>query len=194
MRLCDIELRFDIDATRGTAHRELALQIEVDFAWYHMIALRINLMNILAVTIFLARVVFGICLYKLEKGLDITNISTCDFHSGYRRRLKSSCAALLSFTILYFIIGKKAKLINSLATSLLQAARGSPAADRPRRAAHAHLSWTPCSSWPVCRDCDHRWSLSSWCADWTSWTTHKEYTTPVPMKQTKSGNVRFCIL
>ena len=30
MRL--IELRFDIDATRGTARRELALQIEVDVA------------------------------------------------------------------------------------------------------------------------------------------------------------------
>ena len=33
------------------------LQIEVDVAWYRMIALRINLMNISAVTIFLARVV-----------------------------------------------------------------------------------------------------------------------------------------
>ena len=41
-----------------TARRELALQIEVDVAWYHMIALRINLMNISAVTIFLARVVY----------------------------------------------------------------------------------------------------------------------------------------
>ena len=39
------------------ARRELALQIEVDVARYHMIALRINLMNISAVTIFLARVV-----------------------------------------------------------------------------------------------------------------------------------------
>ena len=56
VRSCDIELRFDIDATRGTARRELALQIEVDVAWYHMIALRINLMNISAVTIVLARV------------------------------------------------------------------------------------------------------------------------------------------
>ena len=57
VRSCDIELRFDIDATHSTARRELALQIEVDVAWYHMIALRINLMNISAVTIFLARVV-----------------------------------------------------------------------------------------------------------------------------------------
>ena len=52
VRSCDIELRFDIDATHSTARRELALQIEVDVAWYHMIALRINLMNISAVTIF----------------------------------------------------------------------------------------------------------------------------------------------
>ena len=37
--------------------RELAFQIEVDVAWYHIIALRINLMNISAVTNFLARVV-----------------------------------------------------------------------------------------------------------------------------------------
>ena len=57
VRSCDIELRFDIDATHSTARRELALQIEVDVAWYHMITLRINLMNISAVTIFLARVV-----------------------------------------------------------------------------------------------------------------------------------------
>ena len=43
----------DIDA-----RRELELQIEVDVAWYLMIALPINLMNISAVTIFfLARVV-----------------------------------------------------------------------------------------------------------------------------------------
>ena len=35
-----------------SARRELALQIEVDVARYHMIALRINLMNTLAVTIF----------------------------------------------------------------------------------------------------------------------------------------------
>ena len=41
------------------ARREFALQIEVDVARYHMIALRINLMNISAVTIFLARVVFA---------------------------------------------------------------------------------------------------------------------------------------
>ena len=40
-----------------SARRELATQIEVDVAWYHMIALRINLMNISAVTIFLARIV-----------------------------------------------------------------------------------------------------------------------------------------
>ena len=39
------------------AHHELALQIEVDVARYHMIALQINLMNISAVTNFLARVV-----------------------------------------------------------------------------------------------------------------------------------------
>ena len=43
----------------ATARRELALQIEVDVAWYQMIALLINLMNISAVTIFLARVVTG---------------------------------------------------------------------------------------------------------------------------------------
>ena len=52
---CDIELRFDIVATRLSLW--VALQIEVDVAWYRMIALRINLMNISAVTIFLARVV-----------------------------------------------------------------------------------------------------------------------------------------
>ena len=34
-----------------SARRELALQIEVDVAWYHMITLRINLMNISAVAI-----------------------------------------------------------------------------------------------------------------------------------------------
>ena len=57
---CDIKLRFDSDlATRlaVAARRELALQIEVDVARYHMIALRINLMNISAVPFFLARVV-----------------------------------------------------------------------------------------------------------------------------------------
>ena len=42
--LCDIELRFDIDATHGICVSRVALQIEVDAAWYHMIALRINLM------------------------------------------------------------------------------------------------------------------------------------------------------
>ena len=41
----------------ASAHRELTLQIEVDVAWFLMIALRINLVNISAVTIFLARVV-----------------------------------------------------------------------------------------------------------------------------------------
>ena len=56
VKSCDIELRFDIDATRCSERRELALQIEVNVAWYHMIALRINLMNISAVTIFLAKV------------------------------------------------------------------------------------------------------------------------------------------
>ena len=61
---CDIELRFDIDATRGSCASRACvatctrkLQIEVDVARYHMIALHINLMSILAVTIFLARVV-----------------------------------------------------------------------------------------------------------------------------------------
>ena len=54
---CDIERRFDIDATRGICASRVALQIEVDVAWFLMIALRINLMNISAVTIFLARVV-----------------------------------------------------------------------------------------------------------------------------------------
>ena len=50
---------FGSTATRlaVAARRELALQIEVDVARYHMIALRINLMNISAVSIFLARVV-----------------------------------------------------------------------------------------------------------------------------------------
>ena len=41
----------------ASVRRELTLQIEVDVAWYQMIALRINLRNISAVTIFLARVV-----------------------------------------------------------------------------------------------------------------------------------------
>ena len=39
------------------ADLQFVVQIEVDVAWYQMIALRINLMNISAVTIFLARVV-----------------------------------------------------------------------------------------------------------------------------------------
>ena len=55
---CNIELRLDIDATcdpRPSARRELTLQIEVDVASYHMIELRINLMNISAVTIFFGR-------------------------------------------------------------------------------------------------------------------------------------------
>ena len=57
---CDIELRFNIDATHGIcASRARVADIEVNVAWYHMIALRINLMNIWAATIFfLARVVF----------------------------------------------------------------------------------------------------------------------------------------
>ena len=52
---------FGSTATRlaVAARRELALQIEVNVARYHMITLRINLMNISAVTIFLARVVPG---------------------------------------------------------------------------------------------------------------------------------------
>ena len=41
----------------ASVRRELALQIQVNAACYLMIALRINLMNISAVTIFLARVV-----------------------------------------------------------------------------------------------------------------------------------------
>ena len=53
-----IELRFDIDGK--FARREFALQIEVDVARYPMIALRINLMNISAVTILLARVVLAV--------------------------------------------------------------------------------------------------------------------------------------
>ena len=72
--IMDIELRFDSDATHGiyvAARRELALhlQIEVDVARYHVIALRINLMNISAVTIFLARVVdfFDVQLLLLER-------------------------------------------------------------------------------------------------------------------------------
>ena len=52
VKSCDIKLGFDIDATRGSARRELALQIEVDLERYHMIAVRIYLMNISAVTIF----------------------------------------------------------------------------------------------------------------------------------------------
>ena len=55
VKSCDIELRFDIDATRGSARLEFALSIEVDVAWYHMIALRINLMNNLGCNDFLAR-------------------------------------------------------------------------------------------------------------------------------------------
>ena len=43
--------------SRYHARRELALQIEVVVAWYRMIALPVKLMNISAVTIFLARVV-----------------------------------------------------------------------------------------------------------------------------------------
>ena len=59
VKSCHIELRFDVDAAHGSVHRELALQIEVDVAWYHTIVLPINptMMNISAVTIFLARVV-----------------------------------------------------------------------------------------------------------------------------------------
>ena len=53
---------FGSTATRlaVAARREVALQIEVDVARYHLIALRINLMNISAVTIFLVRVVVSI--------------------------------------------------------------------------------------------------------------------------------------
>ena len=57
---CDIELRFDSDATRGSCASRARMQIEVDVARYHMIALRINLMNISALTIFLARVVLAV--------------------------------------------------------------------------------------------------------------------------------------
>ena len=69
VRSCDIERRFDIDATRGICASRVALQIEVDIAWFLMIALRINLMNISAVTIFLARVVFHCTrLYRFDSG------------------------------------------------------------------------------------------------------------------------------
>ena len=54
---CDIELRFDSDATRGSCASRARVADRLDVARYHMIALRINLMNISAVTIFLARVV-----------------------------------------------------------------------------------------------------------------------------------------
>ena len=70
VKSCDIELRFNIDATRGSARRELASQIEVDVAWYLMITLPINLMNFSAVTIFLARVVHN----KLMMNLSVCNI------------------------------------------------------------------------------------------------------------------------
>ena len=49
-----------------SARCELALQIKVDVAWYHMIALRIRLMSILAVTIFLARVVYVWSIFSVE--------------------------------------------------------------------------------------------------------------------------------
>ena len=50
---------FGLTSTRPTAtvNRELTLQIAVNVAWYHIITPRINLMNISAVTNFLARVV-----------------------------------------------------------------------------------------------------------------------------------------
>ena len=54
---------FDSTRPAVSARRKLALQIEVDVPWYHMIALLINLVNISAVTIFLARVVWRLWLY-----------------------------------------------------------------------------------------------------------------------------------
>ena len=59
-------LSFGSTSTRPvvSARRELALRIEVDVAWYHMIALQINLMNFSAVTIFLARVVDHVKFYS----------------------------------------------------------------------------------------------------------------------------------
>ena len=53
----------DIDATHGICAPRA--RVEVDVAWYHVIALRINLMNISAATVFffffLARVVAMSC-------------------------------------------------------------------------------------------------------------------------------------
>ena len=55
--LRDIKLWLGTDATHGTCALWVGLQIEFDVAWYHMIVLRINLMNSSTVTIFfLARV------------------------------------------------------------------------------------------------------------------------------------------
>ena len=53
--LCDIELWFNIVATLGKCASQVTLQIEVDVAWYRMIAPRINLMNISVATIFWPR-------------------------------------------------------------------------------------------------------------------------------------------
>ena len=60
--------RFAATRLAVAARRELALQIEVDVARHHMIALRINLMNISAVTIFLARVVNNYYIYLCVAG------------------------------------------------------------------------------------------------------------------------------
>ena len=49
--MCDIEFQFDIDAPCGICAPRVVLQIEADAAWYHMIALRINFMHILAVSV-----------------------------------------------------------------------------------------------------------------------------------------------
>ena len=85
---------FGSTATRlaVAARRELALQIEVDVARYHMIALRINLMNISAVTIFLARVVWHIRtdirwdvytkVSSTEPLESSTEIQRCDIHQS----------------------------------------------------------------------------------------------------------------
>ena len=82
---CDIERRFDIDATCGICASRVVLQIEVDVAWFLTIALRINLMNISAVTIFLARVVqHALCLREassrsISLGITEKYILKCPF-------------------------------------------------------------------------------------------------------------------
>ena len=63
------------------ACRELALLIEVDVASYHMIALRINLMNISAVTIFFGQGSIKVALSEQFFNFLVRLLFKCGFYS-----------------------------------------------------------------------------------------------------------------